>query len=242
MKKRRFKTAFILGAGKGVRLKPLTDTCPKPLLEIGGRPIITYVMEHLIKAGIERFIVNIHHLPEAFKKAFPENHYKGIPIFFRYEPILLETGGGLKNIEDLLLEDEAIICYNGDVITNISLKELMENHEKNMPMATLVLRSHGPNMNVEVDNQGNILDMRSTFGIKGTKTCCFTGIYAMETKILSYIEQKKVDIVSIFLRIIKEMPGSVKGVIIDEGEWYDTGIKDAFFQLNERFKGSKLWI
>ncbi|HOJ43036.1 MAG TPA: sugar phosphate nucleotidyltransferase [Syntrophorhabdaceae bacterium] len=238
MKRALFKTAFILGAGKGVRLKPLTDLTPKPLLEMGGRPIITYAMEHLKGIGIERFIINIHHLPDKFIKAFPEKVYKNIPIVFRYEPVLLETGGGLKNIEDLLKDDEAIICYNSDIITNLPLEKLIETHIQHRSIATLVLRSEGHNKNVVIDEEGNIIDMRFTFGRKGVKTCLFTGIYAVEKKILDWVEQKKaISIVSVFLKIIQEKPGSIRGVIIDEGVWHDTGTLEAFFRLKSSFKG-----
>lgn len=93
-------------------------------------------------------------------------------------------------------------------------------------------------MNVEVDEEGNIVDMRFTFGKKGVKTCLFTGIYAIETKILDVIEQRKPEsIVMVFLRMIQENPGSIKGVIIDEGFWYDIGTPEAFFKLKEVFKG-----
>ncbi|MFO7568460.1 MAG: sugar phosphate nucleotidyltransferase, partial [Smithellaceae bacterium] len=60
------KTAFILGAGLGTRLRPLTENMPKPLLPVGGRPIITYAMEHLRAAGVLRFIVNTHHCAEKY--------------------------------------------------------------------------------------------------------------------------------------------------------------------------------
>ena len=133
LKKRRFKTAFILGAGLGTRLRPLTEECPKPLLEIGGRPLITYAMDHLIKVGVDRFIVNTHHLSEVYLKKFPNREWHGVPIIFRYEPVLLDTAGGLKNIEDLLDEDEAIFCYNGDVMTNLPLQRLLEAHEQKRP-------------------------------------------------------------------------------------------------------------
>lgn len=238
MAKKRFKTAFILSAGKGVRLRPLTDTCPKPLLEVRGRPIITYAMEHLAGIGVERFIVNIHHLPDAYRKTFPDSNYKGIPIIFRYEPTLLETGGGLKNIEDLLIDDEAIICYNGDIITDIPLEKLIESHEQKRPLVTLALRSVGPNMNVEIDEKGNIVDMRQTLCVKGIKTCLFTGIYVIESSILTCIEPKKVvSIVETFLRIIQKSPGSIRGIIIDEGFWYDIGTPEAFFRLKEALEG-----
>ncbi|MDD5435628.1 MAG: sugar phosphate nucleotidyltransferase, partial [Nitrospira sp.] len=133
MKKRRFKTAFILGAGLGTRLRPLTERCPKPLLPIGGRPIITYAMEQLLKTGVDRFIINTHHCPEVYAEKFPYGQWHGIPVIFRYEPVLLDTAGGLKNIEDLLDKDEAILCYNGDVMSDLSLEMLMQAHEEKRP-------------------------------------------------------------------------------------------------------------
>ncbi|MDI6722623.1 MAG: sugar phosphate nucleotidyltransferase, partial [Candidatus Aenigmarchaeota archaeon] len=94
-------TAFILGAGLGTRLRPLTESTPKPLLEIGHRPIISFAMAHLRSVGIKRFIVNTHHCAEKYKEAFPDSSWHGIPITFRHEPVLLDTAGGIKNIEDL---------------------------------------------------------------------------------------------------------------------------------------------
>jgi NDP-sugar pyrophosphorylase family protein len=111
---RRFKTAFILGAGLGMRLRPLTEQCPKPLLEIAGRPIITYAMDHLLSVGVDRFIVNTHHCPDAYLRKFPDRQWNGRPIVFRHEPVLLDSAGGLKNIEDLLEDDQTILCYNAD--------------------------------------------------------------------------------------------------------------------------------
>ena len=125
MKRRRLKTAFILGAGLGKRLRPLTEGCPKPLLPLGGRPIITYAMDHLLSVGVDRFIVNTHHCSEAYREKFPDATWRGRSIIFRHEPMLLDTGGGLKNIEDLLAGDEAILCYNGDVIARFPLEGLV---------------------------------------------------------------------------------------------------------------------
>ena len=113
-----------------MRLRPLTERCPKPLLAIGGRPIITYAMDHLLTVGVDRFIVNTHHCPEVYAEKFPERQWRGVPIIFRHEPVLLDTAGGLKNIEDLLGEDEAILCYNGDVIADLPLQRLLEAHEE----------------------------------------------------------------------------------------------------------------
>ena len=84
------KKAFVLAAGLGTRLRPLTDQLPKPLIPVGHKPLITFAFDHLIAdAGIEEFIVNTHHLPEAFPAAFPEGIYRSRPVTFRREPVLL---------------------------------------------------------------------------------------------------------------------------------------------------------
>ena len=77
--------AFVLGAGLGERLRPLTAQLPKPLIPVFHQPLITYAFDHLRAAGVRSFVVNTHHIPEAYAEAFPTGQHAGLPIAFRNE-------------------------------------------------------------------------------------------------------------------------------------------------------------
>jgi aminoglycoside/choline kinase family phosphotransferase len=243
MKRFEIRTAFILGAGLGTRLRPLTENCPKPLLPVGGRPLITYAMDHCLSIGVGRFIVNTHHCAAAYDKAFPGGHWRGTPILFRHETVLLDTAGGLKNIEDLLEDAETILVYNGDILSDLPLSQLVAAHAAVGREVTLALRSDGPLRNVCLDARDIISDFRDLLGNPGVRRCLFTGIYIVEKRFLRRLIPGKIEsVVPVFVEMIRGTPGSVGSVVIDEGTWEDVGDLPAYVRIKAGgpFSGSPL--
>ena len=105
------KTAFLVCAGMGTRMKPLTDHCPKPLLPLKGRPILDYIFDHLRKTNIDKVTVNSHYLASQIA-AYLET-IKDFAMTESFEPVLLETGGGLVKALDTLGK-EPFLMINGD--------------------------------------------------------------------------------------------------------------------------------
>lgn len=221
------KTAFVLGAGLGTRLRPLTDERPKPLVPIFNKPLITFAFDHLIAAGVTRFVVNTHHRPEAYSRWLGENNgqteYRGCPVFFRHEPVLLETGGGIKNAADLI-GDEPFLVYNGDVLADFPLQGLIASHQRSGRIATLALRASGGESRIQCDpTTGRITDMRGLIGGRSEPAFLFTGVSVFSPEIFQHIPAG--DIVSIIPVLVDLMRSGVEvgGELIDEGVWFDIG-------------------
>src|SRR3954447_18435694 len=113
--------AFVLGAGLGVRLRPLTDSIPKPLIPIFNKPLITFALDHLISVGVSSFVINTHRLADQFTEYFSSGEYSGLPVSLVHEPVLLETCGGIKNAERFL-RSGPFITYSGDILSDINLE------------------------------------------------------------------------------------------------------------------------
>lgn len=212
--------AFILGAGLGTRLRPLTDELPKPLVPLFHKPLAMWAVEACEAVGCHRFAINTHHHPEKWQ-GFGE----GRDISFFHEPVLLETGGGLKNIEDWI-EDGSLLIHNGDIFSSMDLRKLVEAHEKSGNEVTLALRSEGEAKHIALDDRGQVTDIHRMLGrADGTKV--FSGIYCIRSKFLNRIPAgEKVSVIPFFLELAKE--GKLGAVILDEGEWMDLGDVESY--------------
>jgi mannose-1-phosphate guanylyltransferase len=234
----RVKQAFVLGAGIGERLRPLTEQLPKPLVPVFHRPLITYAFDHLIAAGVSKLVVNTHHIPEAYGQAFPGQGYRGVPIQFRNEsPVRLETAGGISNVRDLL-GAEPFLVYNGDILTDLPLQPLLDEHRSKGNLVTLVLRSHGPSLHVAFDPvSGLVTDIRNKLGTGDEGKYLFTGIYACDPGIHDWITPGKVEsVIPIFLNMIRA-GARLGAVVVDEGSWWDLGSRTAYLSAHSVLNG-----
>ncbi len=219
--------AFVLGAGLGTRLRPLTDDLPKPLVPIFQKPLITFAFDHLIDNSFEKFVINTHRLPEAFASAFPENRYRGLPITFVNEPVLLETGGGIKNIE-AQLGKEPFITYSGDLLTDLPLEPLIRQHFDLKNDVTLALRHTGLGSQVAV-RENRIVDIGNRHGIPGEYD--FANIAVWNSSIFQRIPAQKISFIPVLTKWIEE-GGRIGGVVIDEGKWFNIGSRAEYLEIH----------
>lgn len=233
---RGIKTAFVLGAGLGTRLRPLTDERPKPLVPIFNKPLITFAFDHLIAAGVSRFVVNTHHRPEAYSRWLGETNgqteYRGCPVFFRHEPVLLETGGGIKNAADLI-GDEPFLVYNGDVLADFPLQSLVASHQRSGSIATLALRASGVERRIQCDPAtGRITDMRGLIGGRSEPAFLFTGVSVFSPEIFKHIPAGEVvSIIPVLVDLMRVgMP--VSGELMNEGVWFDIGNVSSYMEVH----------
>ena len=133
------KKAMLFAAGRGERLRPLTDRTPKPLLPIGDKPLIDYSLSYLKRYGIEEVVINLWHLGKKIERHVGDGKKFGLRIFYSKEKELLGTGGGLKNAEKYFENEKAFITLNSDTLINCDLKELEEFHAAQQNPATLVV-------------------------------------------------------------------------------------------------------
>ena len=236
-------TAFVLGAGLGTRLRPLTDDRPKPLVPIVHKPLITFAFDHLHAFGVRKFVVNTHHRPEAYGALLGEKggqaEYRGCEVAFRHEPQLLDTGGGIGNIRDLV-GDAPFLVHNGDVLADLPLARLVEAHLASGNVATLSLRSFGGPCQVQFDAaRGMVTDIRGAIGGKTDPAFLFTGLYVLSPEIFAHMPADRIfSIIPVFLEMIRRGVG-VGGVVLDDGLWFDLGTRASYLEAHDLFLRKK---
>ncbi|MBH0208347.1 MAG: NDP-sugar synthase, partial [Nitrospira sp.] len=183
--------AMILAAGLGTRLRPLTNTIPKPLLPIAGTPLIVWNLLLLKRHGFHQVVINLHYLGPMIEQALGDGSKFGMRIIYSHEPVILGTGGGIKKAEPYF-SGEPVLILNADTLVELDLEALWDFHRSRGAVATLVLRED-PEADrwgvVEVGEQDRILRITGR-GVREAATIArrmFAGIHILHPRLLQQV-------------------------------------------------------
>ena len=228
--------AMILAAGLGTRLRPLTNTIPKPLLPVGGTPLIVWNLLLLKRHGFRQVVINLHHLGPMIEQALGTGSKFGIRIIYSHEPVILGTGGGIKQAEPHF-SGEPVLILNGDTLAELDLEALCDFHRTRNAAATLALREDSDAARwglVEVGDEGQILRITGK-GLVGSASAAarmFAGIHILHPRLLRDVPKGVASsIIDPYVRAI-ERGEPVLGYDL-QGYWSDVGTADRYTQAEQ---------
>ncbi|MDF1782080.1 MAG: nucleotidyltransferase family protein [Alcanivoracaceae bacterium] len=220
--------AMILAAGLGTRMRPLTDHTPKPLLAVGGKPLIVWHIERLRDAGFTDIVINTAWLAEVLEAAIGDGSQFGVSIRYSREGEPLETAGGIRRALPLLRESDnaPFLVVNGDIWTDIDFASLHLTSDFNAHLVLVDNPEHNPDGDFHLASDGKVRDnsaaniARLTFsGVGLYRPSLFDGLKNTEAKLAP------------LLRHVMAL-GAVSGVH-HQGQWWDIGTPQRLQQLDD---------
>lgn len=222
---KRENPVFIMAGGFGTRLKPLTDDCPKPMLKVGGKPMLEILLDSFKRYGFYRFYISTHYLPEVIMNYFGDGSDFGIDITYVHEDVPLGTGGALSLLPESLPK-EPLIMVNGDILTNVDFSKVLNFHEKHQSDATMCVRDY------EIKVPFGVIEGRGheITGIVEKPTYRYfvnAGIYVISNEIIKSLKNNQyLDMPTLF-ELKKENGDKILKFPIHE-YWLDVGRHDDF--------------
>ncbi len=183
--------AMILAAGLGTRLQPLTETTPKPLIVVGGKPLIYYQIALLKHYGITEIAINLHHLGELIEKELGDGRQWGVSITYSHEEQILGTGGGIRKMTPFFGGKEFWVL-NADILIDADLKAIARYHRQSEAQATMVLRPYPIDQQKEIqatsfylNETGQVLKTREAGQLNTDRSpYLFTGLHLIHPSLL----------------------------------------------------------
>jgi NDP-sugar pyrophosphorylase family protein len=232
---------MILAAGLGTRLRPLTDSRPKALVEVGGRTLLEIALSRLSVFGVREVIVNAHHRAEMIAEYLKAKGNFGMRIEVSREEVLLDTGGGLKNAAWFFLEsgasrEEPFLLHNVDVVSTIDLGRMIRFHMERGALATLAVQERASSRQLLFDEQDQLCGRRSAGGAEteeaqdelvrpaqSVQALAFAGIHVLSPRIFGKLEEEGAfPIITAYLRLAAQGE-KIAGFRADECYWRDLG-------------------
>lgn len=221
--------AFVLAAGLGTRLKPLTDTKPKCLVPVGGMPLLEITLRRLARFGVRTAVVNVHHhavqVDDFLRSKGPE---LGLRVEVSQEDPVLETGGGLKKAAPMLRGEGPVIVCNSDIVTDLDLSALVATHQGSGALATLAVldRPSGRKLSFKDGRLvGHITgpELAEFAPQAGLELLAFSGIHVCSEDLLDRIsEGGAFSLTKVWLRLVAEGE-RIAPFRHDGGLWADVG-------------------
>lgn len=235
---------MILAAGLGTRLRPLTYTIPKPLLPVGGVPLIVWNLLLLRRHGFRQVVINLHHLGPMIEQALGTGSKFGMRIIYSHEPVILGTGGGIKQAE-AHFSGGPVLILNGDTLVELDLEALCDFHRASHAAATLVLREDSNAVSwglVEVEEKE-----RKILRITGkgradsvpTMSRMFAGIHILHPRLLRQVPKGVASsIIDPYVKAI-ERGEPVLGYDL-QGYWSDIGTAERYAQAERDVRAGRI--
>jgi len=211
-------TAVVMAGGQGVRLRPLTLDTPKPMLDVGGKPLLEHIVAQLKKDNVDDITITTHYLPEKIQSHFGDGTDYGVDIKYLFEHEPLGTAGALSKLEDL---DKTVLLINGDVLTNLDFSLMRQFHNENKSAITMAVRQY------DVNVPYGVVECEGTSVTRVIEKPSYpffvnAGIYLIEPRVVKLIPQdKRFDITDLF-EILKEREEEISAFPIFE-YWLDIG-------------------
>jgi len=228
--------AFLLAAGRGTRLRPLTDTTPKCLVEVGGRSLLDIWLDALGKAGVHEVLVNTHHLA-AQVEAHVARRSTAPAVRLSYEPELLGSAGTLVANRDFVADDDMFLVINADNLTDFDLGLLVDAHRAAATLATLcVFRAPRPSECgiVEVAADGRIVGFVEK-PADPPSDLANAGIYAFHPRVLDEIPEPLPR--DIGFDLLPRLVGRASAVALDDCYFLDIGSPAALERARDEWEG-----
>jgi len=223
---------MILAAGLGTRLRPLTDHTPKPLIPVGGVPMLERVARRLIAAGADRLIVNVSHLADQIEAYLAERDGFGVEWHVSREPgAPLETGGALVLAEPLIRRSAPFFLHNADILTDLPLRDLYRVHQQHDALATLAVMERDTKRHLLFDDRGLLgrtdaakgLDIRVRDAVGTVRKLAFGGVHVVSPRIFGLLtERGALSILDPYLRLA-EAGETIVPFRVDGAHWIDIG-------------------
>jgi len=235
--------AMVLAAGLGTRLRPLTDTRPKALVEIGGRTLLEITLTRLRSFGVQDVIINVHYFCEMIADYLQAHGNFGMYVEISREDVLLDTGGGLKKAGWFFGDSvQPFILHNVDVISNIDLERMVQGHVRDGALATLAVKHRESSRYLLFDNNAELCGRRhgqQTNLIRAARTVqplAFCGIHVISHRLLAMLnEAGAFSIVDAYLRLAAANE-KILAFRADEYYWRDLGRIESVQQAEQDFQ------